>query len=271
MSKLSPEERWRRNTQERLIALQRSGELERLSKSGLKIIGRKKRYTSDAWAKSPMRERLSRPGFKEWYGDCRAVAKKYGLTDWTLEMLCLVSGYDPMKLPFPVAAVWPRITVVTDCQDELFGRWLSYEGRLLGLNVKQKFGDMENKIVNYFQPETKLDPSQKPPWRTAFVLRVETPPDYPPEAAQELQREAQQQIRELLRRLGYRIPRRLRPSALVNIADKLEVGKPLKSGGAYEILDNLDPLGNVTNDKRGRRLVASERYKIKNRLDDTVK
>ncbi|AKG53573.1 hypothetical protein DGWBC_0910 [Dehalogenimonas sp. WBC-2] len=271
MVKLSPEERWRRNTKERLIALQQSGEVDRLRRRGLAIIGRTKRFTSDAWAKSPTRERLSRPGFREWYEECRAVAKKFGLTDWTLEMLCFVSDYDPMKLPFPVETVWPRITVVTDCQDELFGRWLSYEGGLLRLDVNQKCGEVENKIVNHFQPETKLEPLQKPPWRTAFILRVETPPDYPPEAAQELQREAQQQIRELLRRLGYRIPQRSRPSALVNIADKLEVGKPLKLGRAYEIIDRLNPRADVSDDERRRRLVASERHKIKNRLEDIIK
>lgn len=267
MAKLAPEERWRRHIYERLIAFSQSGELDRLRKKGLAILGRKNRYTRKVWAKSPMEERLSRPGYKEWHGECVAVANKFGLAEWTVVSSCLISRYEPMKMPFPVERKWLRVSVVTENHDDLFLRWLSYEANRLGIHVIVRTGDIESRIVNYFPPEELLPLSKRPPWRTAFLLRVETPPDYPTEAARDIQKESQQRLQELLRRLGYRVPKRQRHSPLVSMAKKLRVSnKPLASGQAYEIMDDIYPGIDPNKEQNRRRLIASRRSKINKRL-----
>ena len=267
MAKLTPEERWRRHINERLIALRQSGELDRLRKKGLTILGRKKRYTPKVWAKSPMKERLSRPGFKEWHSECVAAANEFGLAEWTVVSSCLVSRYDPMKMPFPVEQKWLRVSVVTENQDELFLRWLSYEANRLGIQVIVRTGDIESRIVHPFPPEERLPSLKRPPWRTAFLLRVETPADYPTEAAQEIQKESQQRLKELLRRLGYRVPKRQRHSPLMSVAKKLKVSnKPLASGQVYEIMDDIYPDIDPNKEQHKRRLIASRRHKITKRL-----
>lgn len=93
MSRSAPEELWRRRTLDCYEAFRQSGELEKLRKEGLAACGRKKRFTSLEWAKSPMRERYSSSRYMEWYHKCETVAQKFGLASWAVVSACLISGY----------------------------------------------------------------------------------------------------------------------------------------------------------------------------------
>ena len=108
-------------------------------------------------------------------------------------------------------------------------------------------------------------PSSMPPQASAFRMRVETPVGYPPEAAKKLHKSAIQIERDILTALGYSIPKRLRTSQLVVMADKLRVANTLASGEAYDIVDDIYGR-DLTDDRKRRKLVASRRHKIRKRL-----
>jgi len=202
----------------------------------------------------------------EWHHKCEAVAQRFGLAFWTVVSVCLISGYRPEKVPFPVEASWPRIRVVTEQMTPLFLEWLSYEAHQLGLYVIQRRGSAEvTHIPPNLPPFEALPASQRPPLDCAFFMRVETPPRYPPQAAAKLEKQAKQLEKELFRRLGYSVPERLRSSPLVAMADKLRVGKKLKLGEAYQVIDDIYG-DDMTSDQRRRKLVGSRRNKLKKRL-----
>ena len=283
MTKLTPEERWQKHVLERFVALRRSGELDRLRKSGLSILGRKNRFTGEEWRKS-FSTRVKSQGYRKWYEECEAVGKRFGLNLQTVACSCLISKYDPNKEPFTMEVQWPRIRVVTGNADPLFLQWLSYEAHRLGLYVVQRQGSSECTVFPMNLPPSRpLPNSQKPPRDTALYLRVETPPGYPPEAAQKLQKKADKLTKELLRCLGYSVPQRLRISPLVEMADKLRVSNDrLASGEAYGVIDDIygddnsakdddNPAEddyNLAEDNKKRKLVASRRSKLRKRLID---
>lgn len=271
MVKISPEERWRRHILERLASLRQSGELNRLRKKGLAILGRKKRFTPEGWFKS-CNERVSRPEYVDWHDECETVGRRFGLAPWTVVCSCLVSKYDPRKQPFVIEAQWPRIRIVTENTNPLFLQWLSYEAHKLGLYTVGRQGSVETTVLNILPPCGVLPPSLKPPRDNAFVLRIETPPGYPPEAAQKLQKKGERLAKELLRRLGYSIPQRLRGSTLVAMAAKLRVAdNKLAVGEAYNIIDDLYGENDITQDQKRRKLVASRRHKLRKRLIEQYK
>jgi len=256
MARVSPEDRWLRHTLERFAALRQSGELSRLRKEGLTILGRKKRFTPEEWFKS-FSERASCPEYRAWHTKCEVAGKRFGLAPWMVVCSCLVSRYDPGEQPFVVEAQWPRIRVVTENTNPLFLQWLSYEAHRLGLYVIQRQGSIEATILSITPPDSALPPSQKPPRDSAFIMRVETPPGYPPEAAQKLQKKGSRLAKELLRRLGY----------LIAIADKLRVSdSQLARGEAYNLIDVIYKTDDLSQDQKKRNIVASRRHKLKKRL-----
>jgi len=96
-------------------------------------------------------------------------------------------------------------------------------------------------------------------------MRVETPVGYPPQAEKELHKVANQLGKDILIALGYSIPKRLRTSQLVAMADKLRVASTLKNGEAYGIVDDIYG-EDLTDDRKRRKLVASRRHKLRKRL-----
>lgn len=270
MGKLAPEELWRKHTLERYEALRQSGKLKELREEGLAACGRKKRFTSLEWAKSPMRERYSSPSYMDWHHKCETVARKFGLAVWTVVSACLISGYQPDKARLVVESKWPQIRVVTESTDAQFLDRLAYEAQLRGLHVIAQQGSVETTqlflnpipIMNIEPPPL---PSSVPAQASAFYMRVETPVGYPPQAARQLQKAASELGKDILVALGYSVPKRLRTSQLVAMADKLRVANTLASGEAYEILDDIYG-EDLTDDKKRRKLVASRRHKIRKRL-----
>lgn len=266
MGRLAPEELWRRHMLERLEAFRQSGELNKLWKEGLAACGRKKRFTVDEWNKSSMRQRYLSTQYMEWYRKCETIGQRFGLTPWTVIGICLISGYQPGKEPFVIEANWPKIRVVTEQTNPLFLAWLSYEAHQLGLYVIQRCGSAEVTLVPpNFPPPEALPAPEQPPRDDAFFTRVETPPVYPPQASANLEKRVKQLEKELFRRLGYSIPKRLRTSPLVALADKLRVAETLANGEAYDIVDDIYG-EDLTDDQKRRKLVASRRHKLRKRL-----
>ena len=270
MGKVAPEELWRRHTLERYEAFRQSGELEKLRKEGLTACGRKKRYTSLEWARRPMRERNSSPRSMEWHHKCESVAQQFGLATHTVICACLISGYQPDKAGLVVESEWPKIRVITDITDDQFLARLSYEAQLRGLHVISRQGSDETaKLFLNPKPIMCMEPpplpQSMPSQASAFHMRVETPVGYPPQAAKSLQKAANDLGKDILRALGYSIPKRLRTSKLVAMADKLRVAHTLASGEAYDIVDEIYG-EDLTDDQNKRKSVASKRHKGRKRL-----
>ena len=269
MSKLAPEELWRKHTLERFEAFRQSGALEKLRKEGLAACDRKRQFTRLEWAKSPMRKRYLSSRYMEWYHKCETVAQKFGLANWTVVCACLISGYQPAKEPFPVESKWPQIRVVTESTDTQFLAKLTYEAQLRGLYVIARHGSVETAQL-YLNMEPPPMPSSMPPKASAFYMRVETPLGYPPQAAENLERQAKRLEKELLRCLGYSVAERLRSSPLVAMADKLRVAKSLAHNEAYDVIDDINNgetiEGQIDDDNKGRKLVGSRRNKLRKRL-----
>jgi len=268
MTRLAPEELWRRHTLERFEAFRQSGELEQLRKEGLAACGRRKRYTSLEWAKSPMRERYSSPRYMEWHHKCESVAQKFGLAVWTVVSACLISGYRPDKAGLVVESQWPQIRVVTESTDTHFLARLTYESQLRGLYVIARHGSIETAQL-YLSMESPPMPSSLPPQASAFHMRVDTPLGYPPQAAEGLERRAKRLEKELLRCLGYPVAERLRISSLVPMADRLRVRKTLARNEAYDVLDDIsngETIEGQIDDTKGRKLIGSRRHRLRKRL-----
>lgn len=264
MGKFASDELYREHTLEHFAAFKQSGEMERLRKKGLTNCGRKQRFTGNEWFESS-HKRYSSPEYRKWADECEVVGQKFSLASWTVVCACLVSRYDPRKELMVIEADWPQIRIVTQQTNPLFLRWLSYEAHRLLLYVVQRQGSLETTILNISPPRRVLTPSEKPPRDAAFRLRFERPLDYPPEAAQELQKKGERLAKELLKRLGYPVPQRLRVSSLVAKADKLRVGKNLANREAYEVIDDIYG-EDLSDDARKRKLIGSQRYKLRQRL-----
>jgi hypothetical protein len=272
MSRLAPEELWRKHTLEHFEAFRQSGALEKLRKEGLAACGRKKQFTSLEWAKSPMRKRYLSSRYMEWYHKCETVAQKFELANWTVICACLISDYQPDKEPFPVESKWPQIRVVTESTDTQFLARLTYEAQLRGLYVIAKHGSVETTqlflnpipIMN-IEPPTM--PSSMPPLGNAFYMRIETPVGYPPQAAQELHQAAGQLAKDILIALGYSIPKRLRISRLVSKADDLRISQNrLPERGLYEIVADTFDEGSISEDEQRRKTVKTQRHRLRKRL-----
>ncbi len=240
----------------------------RLRKSGLAACVRKNRYTPIQWFKSFSNRRLSRE-YREWLIECDNIAEKYGLAQWTVSGLCLISGYKPENQPFPIENKWPRMRVITEQKDPLFLEWLVYEAHLLGLYVIQRAGSSESTIirVSNFEPSEPLTNEHLPKRTSAFYFRTELPPGYPTEAAEKLTKDTRKLEKELLGRLGYKVQERLRTSKLVDKADKLRITESqLANRGLFEIVADIYPKGNESTDNQRRKTVKTQRNRMRKRL-----
>ena len=272
MSKLAPEELWRKHTLERFEAFIQSGALEKLSEEGLAACGRREPFTSLEWARSPMRERYLSSRYMEWYHKCETVARKFGLANWTVVCSCLISDYQPDKGPFPVESKWPQIRVVTESTDSQFLARLAYEAQLRGLYVIAHHGSVETtqlflSPIPIMNVEPPTMPSSMPPVGNAFYMRIETPVGYPPQAAKKLHQAAGQLSKDILVALGYSTPKRLRISRLVSKADDLRISQNrLPKRGLYEIVADIFDEGSISEDKQRRKTVKTQRHRLRKRL-----
>lgn len=270
--KLKPEQRWYNLILERYQAFKLSGELERLRHQALKILRRRKLLSNLEYWKLPLTEGPLAYN-SEWMRQCEKVAERFGLAPWTVKMACLLENYAPEKEPYPIGAQWPSLRVVTENTDEVFQRHLFYHALCFGAHVYLERGRTRTATIFldscpvYGPLESPLTDSQRPPRDKAFRVEVNVPPVYPPEAAKQLAGFGVQLTRKILLRLGYPVPRRLRSTKLLPEAGKLRIGeRPLSSGAAYEIIDELFPDRDLSQDQKRRKLVKSRRAKLYERI-----
>jgi len=270
LPKSRPEERWQHHVLELCQAFLASPEFRVLRREGLRSLGRRKLLTPQEWNES-FSLRSQNEDFLTFVERCRMVGEGFGLAAWTVEMACLVQGYQPEPGAIQVEAKSASIRVITDTTNDLFLRWLLYEAHRLDIHVNIRKGNTELPVITVpfpAMPDQPLTKQLRPAPDRAFYIRVETPPLYPPEAAAELHRQAQQAARELLRRLGYRVRQRLRTTKAVAEAKKLRIAK--KSLGhreAGDIAEDIYGEGAGTNSKLRRR-VKDIRNKLRKRLKD---
>ncbi len=201
-------------------------------------------------------------------------AGQFGLAPWTVEMACLLKGYEPWTQPFPVEVSWPTIKIITENEDPLFLSKLRSFAWNVGLDVIQRRGQIEI-LLRYetldVSPDEDLSEYRLPPRDLAFKIRTEYPPLYPSEARQRMDKDLSRIERRLLKELGYPVGERMRSSPLVDQADKLKLDQgKLPSGGIYEIIDenasSPDEDGDLSNDQQLRNLFKSQRNRLNKRL-----
>ena len=282
MQKIAPEERWRRDVEERLLAFKQSRDLMRLRSKGLKIFGRTRMLNSEEWWEAARGQGpMNSDKYREFQQECQQVAARFGLAQWTVEMACLLRSYSTRWQPYVVEARWPRFQLVTESNDHFFFQWLSYLAHELFFEwlgkrkeipkpeIVHEAGSSRTLIVwvpFVVQPERELRGSSLPPRASAFRVVIDAPPGYPPEALAELGRHASQFERELARKLGYKVPQRMRHSSLTSKASKLRTEQdPLPSGGIYDIMDELHGERDPSQEQKLRSRITSQRHRVRKR------
>lgn len=271
MAKSAPEELWQKHIVERLKAFRLSSQFRNLRKEGLAACGRTKRFTALEWATSPMKNRYASPTYMDWYKKCGEIGKKYGLAQWTVVCVCLISDYRP-ESGLVVESRYPVIRVVTEQTEPQFVKRLTYEAQLRGIHLIVRHGQTEftQLLLDLVPPGSfgppPLPPSM-PPKTDAFYMRVETPVEYPISAAVRLQQATNKVGKDIMASLGYPISQRLRVSSLVSKADKLEINKRhLPNRGLYEIVSKTYKEGTAAEDERRRKTVKTQRHRMRKRL-----
>lgn len=267
MKKTDPKELWRDILLERFETFRASGELERLQREGLQALNRRKRLSSLEYWNLPL---VGGPNaYQSWEKECQRVAVRFGLAPWTVEMACLLKGYDPQETLFPLGLHWPRIRIVTSHSDPLFLKHLFYHARQMGVPVylRQAGQEIVPLFLDYeFTPSTLPD-GHKPPFHDVFKIELELPPVFPSQAQKKIARDAFQLSRELLFRLGYQVPKRLRASSLLSNAPELRLNKSrLAPRELYEIVAETSDLGTIEEDEKRRKQVKSRRFDLRQRL-----
>ncbi|NQT71823.1 MAG: hypothetical protein HQ553_03510 [Chloroflexi bacterium] len=267
MTKLSPEERWRKEVMERYKAFMLSEDIERLRLEGLAILGRTQLISSEEWGQIS-REGMAIASYRDWYEECRLVGERFGLAQWTVQLACLLEGFDPGGNTMVWEADWPTMRVVTRSTNSVFLQQLAWHAQRLGLYAVQRDGSLESTLLNLGpEPSNPLRSADRPPSRNAFSIRVEVPIDYPPEATAQLHRKVAKLEKELRKRLGYKVRERLRSSTLVEKAAELKVEEaPLDKRGAYEIIDEMYTGEDMKKDQARRKTTGSRRHRIRKRL-----
>jgi hypothetical protein len=272
MSKLKPEELWRRHTLERQEAFKQSNQVKILKKEGLAACGRKKMFAALEWARSPMNERYLSSQYMEWHNKCEEAARRFGLETETIICICLIRGYKSDKQVFPVELHSPHIRLVTENSDSQYLARLGYEAQSRGLRmiVRQGFVDTNYLLMNPVPiqlSEPPPLPESMPPMYNAFFIQVETPILYPSQAATQLQEMASRLEKDILTALGYRVPKRLRSSKLVPKASKYRVNKDqLGHRGLHKIVADIYDEGSESEDQKRLKTVKTQRNKLRNRL-----
>lgn len=93
MPKRHPEERWRDYVLEGYRALVASNEFKQLRRNGLKTIGRERLLADHEWGELLQSGLTGSPEYRSFREECSRLAKQYGLAQWTVEAVCLVSRY----------------------------------------------------------------------------------------------------------------------------------------------------------------------------------
>jgi len=268
MAKSTPEERWKKYVYERIIALKLSGKINPLRIKGLAALHRVAPFTNEEWFKS-FDQRAKSPEYLKWHEECETVANEYDLAPWVVTMICLLEEYKPeTDLNYMrIERDWPRIRIVTSSTNPIFLRRLSYEAGKLGVIVVHQLSGTETTLLNLENYNPMFDTTEKPDKKDMFTIDVKTPLGYPPEAASQLQKKASSLARELATRIGFKIPKRLRASSLVNMAEVLKADKgPLKTNQAYDIIDKTCPDEDLSKDQQNRKRIASQRHRVRKRL-----
>ena len=279
--KITAQERWQRDIRQRFKLFSGSGELDRLKRKGLGVIGRSKKMTSEELlAEATKGRRMRSPEYLAFRQECVAVGGRFGLNGAAVEMASLLLRYKPYRLPYIQEAQWPRLLVVTTINDEVFIRWLHHhawgalavwgKGPLLEPVVVKQEGFQRVPVVLPLAPphaEEPTRPSTLPPVGCAFLVSLDIPLEYPPEAAADLGRASTQYGRELARRMGYDMPHRLRGSGLLRNAPKLRLDEEVL--GPNEIGKMVDAIygeADLDGDRKRQNLVKSQRHRAKKLL-----
>ena len=279
--KITPQDRWQRDIRQRFKLFSGSGELNRLKRKGLGVIGRSKKMTSEELLTEATKGRWMRsPEYLAFQQECVAVGGRFGLNGAAVEMACLLLRYKPYRLPYVQEAQWPRLLVVTTINDEVFIRWLHHhawgalavwgKGPLLEPVVVKQEGFQRVPVVLPLAPphaEEPTRPSTLPPVGCAFLVSLDIPLEYPPEAAADLGRASTQYGRELARRMGYDMPHRLRGSGLLRNAPKLRLDEEVL--GPNEIGKMVDAIYgelDLDGDRKRQNLVKNQRHRAKKLL-----
>jgi len=271
MSGTIPTERWSRHVIERYMALKISGEWKKLRAKGLRVLGRKKLYTAEEWYSIHLCLTKSKK-YMEWYAKCRELGDRFGLAPWTIEMLCLLKGFDPEGCGLVLESEWPTIRLITENTDPNYLSRLAFEAQRFGINIIQKQGSSETIcLFSSNRPIEVMDAPPSPPKlpypHNTFRIRIETPVGYPPEGKAEMEKRADMIGKEILSRLGYNIPKRLRTSQLVlQIADLKMSKKTLDWGESYDIVDKIYGDDDLNQDKQRRKRVIDKRSKMKKKF-----
>ena len=279
--KITAQERWQRDIRQRFKLFSESGELDRLKRKGLGVIGRSKKMTSEELlAEATKGRRMRSPEYLAFRQECVTVGGRFGLNGAAIEMACLLLRYKPYRLPYIQEAQWPRLLVVTTINDEVFIRWLHHhawgalavwgKGPLLEPVVVKQEGFQRVPVVLPLAPphaEEPTRPSTLPPVGCAFLVSLDIPLEYPPEAAADLGRASTQYGRELARRMGYDMPYRLRGSGLLRNAPKLRLDEEVL--GPNEIGKMVDAIYgelDLDGDRKRQNLVKNQRHRAKKLL-----
>ena len=126
MPKTSPFEGWNNHVMERVTAFKQSPDLRRLRRKGLSILGTSRRLTDEQFIREFWGGRVETEEYTAFQDDCRQTGLRYRLASWTVEWTCILRNYHPERAQYVVEARWPKMTVVTEAQDELFLAWLVY-------------------------------------------------------------------------------------------------------------------------------------------------
>lgn len=290
MAKRTPDQRWRDEVADRYLAFRLSLDFKRLRRRGLRALGRTRLLDNQEWWELS-RGLMTKDGYQSFRRECKVLADRMGLATWTLEMACLLKGYDPDTSPFPVEEGRPRVQVVTEATDPLFLGWLRYELWNLGqlvfdMKVRPRIaesfvrvwgmarvsihrsGGAETALIEIpfpTKPDRTLMDEHRPPRHRAFFTRVEAPGGYPPEARSELVRMTALLERELFKKLGYPARERLRASSAVKDARRLKVGRRLVKSEIGDLSEDLYGQG-AAKDHRARGRVRSRRQRATRRL-----
>jgi hypothetical protein len=269
MPKKPPRERWALDVIERVEAFMHSPELSRLREMGQAASGRNTLLRSDEWW--GLDGAPTSNEYREFQREREAVGARFGLASYTTEWASLMEDFDPTRFQnyFALEAKAPQLRVVTDAEDGLFLRWLVYEAWQLGLVVILQRGPTSSTLipVEPESPTTSLDSSRRPPRSKAFKVVFDPPSEYPPEAAAEMSKKAVRMERCLAGRLGYRVRQRMRSSSLTSRASELRVDKQtLDPGEMYDVIDDVYRDEEISEDRKRRNIVKSQRHRVKRRF-----
>ena len=99
--KITPQDRWQRDIRQRFKLFSGSGELNRLKRKGLGVIGRSKKMTSEELLTEATKgRRMKSPEYLAFQQECVAVGGRFGLNGAAVEMACLLLRYRPYGLPY---------------------------------------------------------------------------------------------------------------------------------------------------------------------------